>query len=85
MKIETEIIRKLDGAFAWADEHIGRGFLAHSKGADVPDSWLEKHGLIEPEAPAKSEPETPAELKTPAAKKAAAPANKQVKGPANDK
>lgn len=80
MKIDTEIIRTLDGKFVWADDNpSGRGFLAHAVNSDVADSWLEKHGLIEPE----KKPVPPKKVAEP--KKTAAPVNKAVKGPANDK
>ena len=84
MKIDTEILRTREGKFVWADDNpSGYGFLEHPVGRDVPDSWLEANGLIDPESEPEPEPEKPEPKQEP--KKAAQPRNKAVKAPPNDK
>lgn len=87
MKIETDILRTGEGEYAWADE-VAHGFMAYAAGRDVPDAFLLKHGLIEPEPEPEAEaPKTPSApaKKTAAPKQSPKPADKSVKGPAADK
>lgn len=84
MRIETDIVRTRKGEIVWADDNpSGYGIQVYRAGKEVSETFLLKHGLIEPEEKEPEAPKTPA--KTAAAKQSPKLVDKAVKGPAADK
>lgn len=82
MKIDVDILRTRDNQIVWADDNpSGHGFLVYAAGSDVPDEWLEKNGLAEPEPT----PEPKPDPKKPAATKQTAPPANKSQAPKADK